>query len=101
MKLYSNLHQSSHRKQIPLYVEVLDEFTPLFLAFDHINYVLWMTVHIRDMKSFSDSIKNEFVNCSHWVLSMTTNNFSAVSFHQGHDQENKIGKGSGAVIGLT
>ena len=98
MKPYSNLHQSSQRKIIPLYIEVLEELTPLFFAFDHINYVQWMIVHIRDMKSFSDSIKNEFVNYSHWVLSKTTKNFTAISFHQGHDQENKIGKGSDAVM---
>ena len=67
----------AHReKNFPLYVEVLEELTPLFFALDHVNYSRWMPVHIRDMKSLPDPIKDEFENHSHWVLSKAMNTFS-------------------------
>ena len=92
----------AHReKNLPLYVEVLEELTPLFFALDHVNYSRWMPVHIRDMKSLPDPIKDEFENHSHWVLSKTMNTFSAIPFDQAHEQENKIVKGSGGAVGLT
>ena len=79
----------AHReKNFPLYVEVLEELTPLFFALDHVNYS-----HIRDMKSLPYPIKDEFENHSHWVLSKTMNTFSAIPFDQAHEQENKIVKG--------
>ena len=60
-----------------------------------------MPVHIMDMKSLSDPIKDEFENHAHWVLSKTMNTFSAIPFDQAHEQENKIVKGSGGAVGLT
>ena len=57
-----------------------------------------MPVHIRDMKSLPDPIKDEFENHSHWVLSKTMNTFSAIPFDQAHEQENNIVKGSGDAV---
>ena len=52
----------AHReKNFTLYVQVLEELTPLFFALDHVNYSRWMPVHIRDMKCLPDPIKDEFV----------------------------------------
>ena len=68
--------RANRGKNFPQYVEILEELTLLFFALDHVNYAWWMPVHIRDMKSLPDSIKDEFENCSHWVLSKTTNKFS-------------------------
>ena len=53
------------------------------------------------MKSLPDTINDEFERCSHWVLSKTTNKFSAIPFDQAHEQENKIVKGLGGALGLT
>jgi len=92
----------AHReKNFPLYVEVLEELTPLFFALDHVNYARWMPVHIRDMKSLPDTVKHEFEKQSHWVLRKTSNWFSAIPFDQAHEQENKMVKGSGGAVGLT
>ncbi|KAJ8353418.1 hypothetical protein SKAU_G00209850 [Synaphobranchus kaupii] len=92
----------AHRERnFPLYVEVLEVLAPLFFALDHVNYSRWMPVHIRDMKSLPNTIKDEFENNSHWVLSKTYNKFSAIPFDQAHEQENKNVKGSGGAVGLT
>ena len=92
----------AHReKNFLLYVEVLEELVPLFFALDHANYARWMSVHIRDMKSLPNTVKDEFEKHSHWVLSKTYNKFSAIPFDQAHEQENKIVKGSGGAVGLT
>ncbi|KAJ8349373.1 hypothetical protein SKAU_G00245030 [Synaphobranchus kaupii] len=53
----------AHRERnFPLYVEVLEVLAPLFFALDHVNYSRWMPVHIRDMKSLPNTIKDEFEN---------------------------------------
>ena len=91
----------AHReKNFTLYVKVLEELTPLFFALDHVNYSRWMPVHIRDMKSLPATVKKEFDEHSHWVLSKTSNTFSSMPFDQAHEQENKIVKGAGGAIGL-
>ena len=92
----------AHReKNFKLYVEVLEELAPLFFAMNHVNYARWMPVHIRDMKSLPDSIMEEFLQHSSWVLSKTSHKFSAIPFDQAHEQENKIVKGAGGAVGLT
>jgi len=92
----------AHRERhFLLYVEVLEELVPLFFALDHVNYARWMSVHIRDIMSLPDTIKEEFEKHSHWVLSKTYNKFSAIPFDQAHEQENKIVKSTGGAVGLT
>ena len=58
--IFTRVHREKN-----LYVEILEELTPLFPALDHGNYSRWMPVHIRDMKSLPDPIKDEF---AHWVI---------------------------------
>ena len=89
----------AHReKNFPLYVQILEKLTPLFFALDHVNYSRWMPVHIKDMKSLPDLIKNEFEKQFHWVLSKTNNAFSSIPFDQAHEQENAYVKGSGGLM---
>ena len=76
----------------------MEELTPLFFALDHTNYARWEPVHIRDMKSLPNTVKDEFEKCSHWVLSKTMNKFSAIPFDQAHEQENKIGGAEGLTV---
>jgi len=52
-------------KDFQLYIESLEALTPSFFALDHINYA----IHIRDMKSLPDVVKDELVKC--WVLRKT------------------------------
>ena len=92
----------AHReKNFSLYVEALEKRTPLFFALDHINYSRWVPVHIRDVKCLPGSIRDQFENQGHWVLSKTNNKFSAIPIDQAHEQENALVKGSGGFIGLT
>ena len=60
-----------------------------------------MPVHIGDMKALPDSIKDEFENQGHWVLSKTNNLFSSIPLDQAHEQENAYVKSSSSCIGLT
>ena len=92
----------AHRqKNFSLYVKVLEKLAPLFFALDHVNYARWMSVHIHDMKSLPEPIKEQFENQCHWVLSKTNNTFSSIPIDQAHEQENARVKGSGGCIGLT
>ena len=72
---------------------------PLLFALNHVNYSRWMPVHIRELKSLPDSIKEEFEEQSHWVLSKSGNTFSSIPIDQAHEQENDYVKGSGGCIG--
>ncbi len=75
----------AHReKNFSLYVQVLEELTPLFFALDHVNYSRWMPVHIRDMKHLPEPIKHEFDQQCHWVISKTHRKFSAIPIDQAH-----------------
>ena len=75
----------AHReKNFSLYVEALEKLTPLFFALDHVNYSRWVPVHIRDMKSLPGSIRDQFKNQGHWVLSKTNNKFSTIPIDQAH-----------------
>ncbi|GFS26657.1 hypothetical protein ElyMa_007060800 [Elysia marginata] len=68
---------------------------------DHANYARWASIHFRDMKSLPSTTMNEFIHHKHWVLSKTDNKFSSIPFDQPLEQENKLVKGSGGVIGIT
>ncbi len=82
-------------------MEVLEKLVPLFFALDHINYSRWLPVHIRDMRTLPEYIKDEFEKICHWVVSKTNNRFSTIPVDQAHEQENFYVKGSGGCIGLT
>ena len=70
---------------------------------DHINYARWLSVHIRDMCSLSEthpSVYQEF--CSgRFVVHKTMQPFSAMALDQAHEQVNALVKGDGGVVGLT
>ncbi len=92
----------AHRERdFCLFVDVLEQLVPLFFALDHTNYARWVPIHLRDMKSLPQSIRHEFQECHHWVLSKTGNKFSAMPLDQAHEQENKMVKGAGGAVGLT
>ena len=56
----------AHReKKFPLYIGIIEELMPQFFALDHVSYSRWMPVHIRDLKSLPDSIKDEFEKQCH------------------------------------
>lgn len=95
------LIRAQRQRNFNLYLEALEELTPLFFALDHVNYARWTPLHIRDMKSFPKSIAHEFQSKGHWVLSKTGNRFSAIPFDQAHEQENKVVKSAGGAVGLT
>ena len=82
-------------------MEVLEKLAPLFFALDYVNYSRWVPVHIRHMKCLPGSIRDQFENEGHWVLSKTNNKISAIPINQAHEQENALVKGSGGCIGLT
>ena len=90
----------AHRtRNFDLYIEALEGLTPWFFALDHINYARWLPIHIRDMRSISDSILEDFQRC--WVLQKTQNIFSSMPLDQAHEQSNELLKGAGGVIGMT
>lgn len=92
----------AHRERdFCLFVDALEQLVPLFFALDHVNYARWVPIHIRDMKSLPESVRREFLDHHHWVLSKTGKKFSSMPLDQAHEQANKMVKGSGGAVGLT
>ena len=77
------LLRAHHEKDFPLYVEALEA---IVFVFDHYNYARWVPIHILDMLSIPDSIKENFMR--YWVVSKTKNRFSSIPIDQMHEQEN-------------
>lgn len=74
---------------------------PWFFALDHHHYARWVPVHLRDMESLPESIREEFIINGHWVVRKTRNRFSAMPIDQAHEQNNELVKGTGGAVGLT
>ena len=90
----------SHRENnFNLYVDALEALVSWFFALDHTHYARWMSVHIRDMKSVTGEVLYLLRSC--WVFQKTNNMFSSIPIDQAHEQNNKIIKDIGGVIGLT
>lgn len=90
----------AHRENnFDLYIESLEGLMFMFFALDHYNYSRWVSVHIRDMKSLPDTVKDELAE--HWVVSKSSKRFSRIPLDQVHEQENCKVKGKGGIIGLT
>ena len=53
------------------------------------------------MKSLPASVRKEFEQEGHWVLSKTNNKFSTTPIDQAHEQANKVVKSAGGAVGLT
>lgn len=65
-----------------LYVASIEKFLPWILAFDHIYYARWLTVHHNDMESLrqnNSSIYPEFERNGSFVVCRTRNPFSAMA----------------------
>ncbi len=73
-----------------LFVESLEALVPWFFALDHPNYARWIPIHIRDMKSLPEAVKEDFRKF--WVLSKTCNKFSCMPIDQAHEQNNELVK---------
>ena len=72
-------------------------------ALDRTNYARWLPVHIRDMESLGTelpAVAAEFRK-GHFVIDKTNRAFSLIPINQAHEQNNKIVKGDGGIIGLT
>ena len=90
----------AHReKNFPLYVEALNVLMFMFFAVYHYNSSRWVSVHIRDIKSLPEDVKEGFMK--NWVVQKTCRRFSAIPLDQTHEQENAKVKGKRGVGGLT
>ena len=94
--IFSRAHRE---RNFLLYSETLEAIMFIFFAVDHYNYSRWASVHLRDMKSLPEAVKEDLMK--NWVVQKTSRRFSAIPLDQTHEQENAKVKGKGGVIGLT
>ena len=86
-----------------MYTTSLIQIIPYIFCFDHINYMRWLPVHIKDMKEMSvrkPLVYDEFMK-GHFTAKKTLHSFSAIAEDQSHKQNNAKVKGNGGAVGLT
>ena len=85
------------------YIISLTQLMPWIFALDHFNYAQWLSVHIRDMCSLSETHPDIFeaFSAGAFTANKTTQPFSRIALDQAHEQVNASVKGDGGAVGLT
>ena len=91
--------RSIRQRNLNLYISTLEKLTPLSFSLDSMNYSRWVPIHIRDLKSLPENIKEQF-NEGNFTVTKTRRKFSSIAIDHSHEQSNKIIKGSGGAVGL-
>ena len=87
--------RSLRQANFELYIESLKKLAPWMFALDHINYVRWLPIHLRDMlllKHKHPEICAAFQDGG-FVVQPSNKPFSAISIDQAHEMNNKVIKG--------
>ena len=77
--------------------------TPSMFALDRTNYSQWLPVHVWDMVKLPNKhphVYKEFWKGGKFTGQKTTNTFSSIPLGQAHEQNNKLIKGDGRIIGI-
>ena len=98
-KLILIVIKAYRQNEFNLYVETLERVVGFLFSLNHYNYARWISIHIRDMKSLSKHIRDDFKK--QWAVNKTKHRFSALSIDNVHEQLNAKVKGKGEIIGLT
>ena len=75
----------------------------MFFSMNHTNYARWMPVHVRDMcalETMHPDVASEFRK-GKFVMSKSHRKFSQLSIDHAHEQNNRVMKEEGRIIGLT
>eukprot|EP00794_Sanderia_malayensis_P014494 gene14494-16001_t len=95
--------RSLRKGDFSLYLDSMAKMAPWFFALDKVNYSRWLPVHIRDMENLEQEHPNVYENFARgkFVVHNSTKVFSGISIDHAHEQNNKLIKGDGGIIGIT
>ena len=83
-------------------MECLKALIPWFFALDHTHYSRWIPIFVQDLSSLEANNKetyDAFVK-SFFTIGKTSRVFSNMGIDQAHEQNNKILKDDGGIIGI-
>ena len=95
--------QSLHTGDFDLYVDTLKKLTPWFFSLNHTHYTRWMSVHVCDMSSLSQThpyVAKDFQQ-GKFVVEKSQGKFSLITADHCHEQNSGVMKGEGGIIVLT
>ena len=84
------------------FLECLKALIPWFFALDHTHYSRWIPIFVQDLSSLEANNKetyDAFVK-SFFTIGKTSRVFSNMGIDQAHEQNNKILKDDGGIIGI-
>ena len=90
-------------ENVDLYVVMLETILPCFFALNRTNYSRRLPIHIRDLKYLPlqhPALYSEFKSAK-CVVHNSVRRFSGIPIDQAHEQNNKLVKGDGGIIGIT
>ena len=94
--------KSLRTSDFSLFLSCLRDILPWFFALDHTQYSRWMSVFLQDLLQISQQnpeLQQEFMK-GYFTVRKTNRAFSAMGIDQAHEQNNKIVKIDGGVIGI-
>ena len=92
--------QSLYKENFDLFVCMVDTMLSWAFALYYINHACWMSVFICNLKSlYGKDVYNEFCK-GHISVKKSNREFSSIGEDYTHEQNNKIIKGDGDVIGI-
>ena len=96
--------KSLRTSDFSVFLSCLRDILPWFFASDHTQYSRWKSVFLQDLLSQQISQQNpelqqEFMK-GYFTVRKTNKVFSAMGIDQAHEQNNKIVKTDGGVIGI-
>jgi len=99
----SQLVRSLREANFKHYIESLGQLAPWMFSLDHINYVRYLSVHVRDMCMLSSKHPEVFQQLSEgaFVVHKSPRAFSSIALDHAHEQANALVKGDGGAVSLT
>lgn len=88
--------------QLHVYVESLAQIVPWFFALDHVHYARWLSGHMPDMSTLSQTCPDVYEKFMRDAFTSNTrgNSFSSIGRDQSHEHLNARVNGDGCAMGL-
>ena len=85
-----------------LFLECLKLMLPWFFTLDHTHHSRWLSVFVQDLLSLKQKPNETYQAFLKGIFTIRKSNkvFSNISIDQAHEQNNKILKTDGGVIGI-
>ena len=94
--------QSIREANLPMFINSLEKVVPWMFALDHTNYSRWLPIYLKSLRELHlvhSTVFEEFRK-GFFTVNKTNRLFSYISDDHAHEQNNKLIKSDGGVVGI-